>query len=274
MIAVQKWDPAVWVSNGVVSRDHDCLLLLHGVGGSAAMWAGVMKTLADLGIAAQACDLPGYGVNQAAALSFEQISQQLAAAVLDLQVQTQSRSFILVGHSYGGMIVQDFLACSLPAESLISGIALLCTSAAFGKTEGDFQKRFIESRLSPLREGKTMLEVAQKLIPAMMGSKPDPLVVKQAIKMMGLVNPQTYETSVQMIAGFDRRNYLNKIIKKCLLLAAQEDETAPPSVMQGLHERVPGSSFAQASGAGHLLPMEQPDWVAKHLQATFFENSE
>ena len=270
---MQKWNPSVWVSNGVASRNGVCLLLLHGVGGTAAMWSGVMMELADLGIAAQACDLPGYGANKAVATSFEEISRHLADAIHHLQAQTESSSFILVGHSYGGMIVQDFLACSLPAESLISGIALLCTSAAFGKTQGDFQKRFIESRLSPLREGKTMFDVAQGLIPAMAGSKADPRVIKDAIKMMGFVSPQTYEIAIQMIAGFDRRSDLNKIAKKCLLLAAQEDRTAPPNVMQGLHERIAGSLFSLAVGAGHLLPMEQPDWVAQALKKTFFETT-
>ena len=267
---MENWAPSVWISNHVVSTDAICVLLLHGVGGSAAMWSGVMKALANQGIAAQACDLPGYGANKASAMGFEQISHQLSDAIHDLQTRLGCRGFILVGHSYGGMIVQDFLARVTSANSLITGVVLLCTSAAFGKTDGDFQKRFIESRLSPLRQGKSMLDVAKNLIPTMVGSNADPSVTSSATEMMGLVSPQTYENAVQMIAHFDQRSNLSKITTRCLLISASEDKTAPPAVMSGMHERIPGSSFVQAQGAGHLLPMEQPDWVAAQLKATFF----
>ena len=234
------------------------------------MWSGVMDLLAEQGIAARACDLPGYGFNTAVAPRFEHISQQLSVEILSIQAQTACREFTLVGHSYGGMIVQDFLARSTSADALVTGIALLCTSAAFGKTDGDFQKRFVESRLSPLRQGKSMLDVAQSLIPTMVGSNVDPVMVTNAINMMGSVNPQTYANAIEIIAQFDQRSNLNKISKKCLLLAADHDKTAPPTVMYGMHERIPNSEFSSASGSGHLLPMEQPTWVTKQLIATFF----
>lgn len=272
MTEIEYWDPLVWVDNGIESHDDICLLLLHGVGGRSTMWSGVMRALALQGIAAQACDLPGYGANQAIARTFEQICLQLSASMIRLQAQNGCREFVLVGHSYGGMIVQEFLARSLPADYLVTGVALLCTSAAFGKTQGDFQQRFVESRLGPLRQGKTMLDVARSLVPGMVGSAPDPNVIEDAIAMMALVNPQTYESAIKIIAQFDQRNHLSKVTKKCLLLSAQEDKTAPPTVMQGMHERLPGSIYAQALGAGHLLPMEQPHWVARHLGETFFRS--
>src|SRR5262249_31933987 len=58
-----------------------------------------------------------------------------------------------VGHSLGGMLVQTLLRRRPDAYR---AAVLACTSPAFGKPDGEWQRRFIASRLSPLDAGNTM----------------------------------------------------------------------------------------------------------------------
>ena len=67
---------------------------------------------------------------------------------------------ILVGHSIGGMIVQQLLAKS---PDIATAIVLAQTSPAFGRPDGDWQKSFLQARLGPLDRGETMDSLAPTL---------------------------------------------------------------------------------------------------------------
>jgi 3-oxoadipate enol-lactonase len=58
--------------------------------------------------------------------------------------------------------------------------------------------------------------------------------------------------------SFDRRADLPAIAVPTLCLAGELDATAPPKVLRGMAERIPGAEFAQIDGAGHIANVEQP----------------
>ena len=76
----------------------------------------------------------------------------LADALQDFLQQVGATKPILVGHSIGGMIVQQLLAKTPTSPA---AVVLAQTSPAFGKPDGDWQKAFIEARLGPLDRGET-----------------------------------------------------------------------------------------------------------------------
>jgi len=45
---------------------------------------------------------------------------------------------------------------------------LACTSAVFGNASGDFQREFVAARLAPLDAGKSMADLAPKLVEGML----------------------------------------------------------------------------------------------------------
>ena len=51
------------------------------------------------------------------------------------------------------------------------------------------------------------------------------------------------------------------------VLAAEHDRTAPPEVARRMAERIPGAALAIVPGAGHLLPIEQPQAFADAVAA-------
>src|SRR5947207_2626805 len=82
------------------------LVFLHGIGGAARGWRGQLAAFSDR-YHAIAWDMPGYGGS--APLPSVSIAA-LAGALQDFLQQLGVTKPCLVGHSIGGMIVQQLLA--------------------------------------------------------------------------------------------------------------------------------------------------------------------
>jgi 3-oxoadipate enol-lactonase len=102
--------------------------------------------------------MPGYGASSP--LPVVSIAT-LAGALQDFLVQLGAIRPVLVGHSIGGMIVQQWL---VKHPDTAAAIVLAQTSPAFGKADGDWQKSFIDARLGPLDRGETMGSLAPTLV--------------------------------------------------------------------------------------------------------------
>jgi len=171
------------------------VILLHGVGGGSSVWSPQMKALAEAGYRAIAWDMPGYGGSAPVA---PYTMAALADAVLALIRHVNAARTVLVGHSMGGMVVQETLA---RAPGCTQALVLVGTSAAFGKPGGEWQQRFLDDRLAPLRAGKSMAELAEQLVPAMTTAAADPAGIAQAKAAMGAVPAATYEAALRALAG-------------------------------------------------------------------------
>src|SRR5262249_38089951 len=81
------------------------LVFLHGIGGAARAWRGQLGAFGDR-YRPIAWDMPGYGGS--APLAAVSIAT-LAGALQDFLGQIGATRPILIGHSIGGMIVQEWL---------------------------------------------------------------------------------------------------------------------------------------------------------------------
>src|ERR1700704_6387051 len=138
------------------------LVFLHGIGGAARAWRGQLDFFGDR-FHAIAWDMPGYGGS--APLAKCSIAA-LADALQDFLQQIGATKPILVGHSIGGMIVQQLLAKS---PNIAGAVVLAQTSPAFGKPDGDWQKSFIDARLGPLDRGEALATLAPTLVEGLVG---------------------------------------------------------------------------------------------------------
>lgn len=227
------------------------LVLLHGVGGDAACWRPQLEAF-GLRYRAIAWNMPGYGGSAPlAGMTFPALASALLGLLDDLGVERAH----LVGHSMGGMVAQE-VAASCP-ERLLS-LALVATSAAFGRPDGEWQRGFLESRLGPLDRGRSMAELASAVVAGLVGATPDPQGVAQAIRSMSAVPAATYRAALHCLLTFDRRAALGQIRVPALLLAGERDQVAPPAMMARMAARIAGARHAVLAGAGHLANLEQP----------------
>ena len=227
------------------------LVFLHGIG-AARGWRSQIDAFAGRYYAV-AWDMPGYGGS--APLPVASIPT-LAEALKDLLEQLGAKKPVLVGHSIGGMIVQQFLATY---PDLAGAAVLAQTTSAFGSSDGEWQKNFIDARVGPLDRGETMASMAPKLVQDLLGDAPSPEGVALARDCMASVKPETYRASMQAMIGFDLRKNVADIRVPTLLLSGSKDNNAPAKTMAKMAAAVKGSTYVELEGVGHLANMERPN---------------
>jgi 3-oxoadipate enol-lactonase len=228
------------------------LVFLHGIGGAARAWRGQLEFFSDR-YRAVAWDMPGYG----GSMPLATVSiVTLADALQNFLEQVGATKPILVGHSIGGMIVQQLLTKS---PHIAGTIVLAQTSPAFGKPDGDWQKAFIEARLGPLDRGETMVSLAPTLVKQLVGSDPDAAGIKLAHDCMASVPEATYRATMLALMGFDLRKMLGNITVPTLVLSGSKDNNAPAPMMAKMATFIPSATYVELEGAGHLVNLERPE---------------
>ena len=228
------------------------LVFLHGIGGAARAWRGQLAFFGDR-YRTIAWDMPGYGGS--AALPTVSITA-LAEALRDFLEQVGATKPILVGHSIGGMIVQQLLAKN---PRIAAAVVLAQTSPAFGKPDGDWQKAFIGARLGPLDRGETLVSLAPTLVKELVGDDPDPAGMELARDCMACVPESTYRATMLALMGFDLRNALRNIAVPTLVLSGSRDNNAPAPMMAKMATYIPSATYVELEGAGHLVNLERPE---------------
>ena len=142
-------------------------MFLHGIGGAARAWRDQLDAFGDR-YRAIAWDMPGYGGSAPLPTS---ASRRWRTRCRISCSRSAPQKPVLVGHSIGGMIVQQWLVDD-PHDA--AAVVLAQTSPAFGKADGDWQKQFIDARLGPLDRGETMTSLAPRLVKELVGDDPDP----------------------------------------------------------------------------------------------------
>ena len=227
------------------------LVFLHGIGGAARSWRVQLEAFSDR-YRTIAWDMPGYGGSPL--LASVSIAA-LADALQDFLGQIGAKKPILVGHSIGGMIVQQLLVQS---PDIPAAVVLAQTSPAFGKPDGDWQKEFIGARLGPLDRGETMVSLAPALVSELVGDDPDIRGMELARDCMAAVPEATYRATMLALLGFDQRGALKNIAVPTLVLSGSKDKNAPAPMMAKMASYIPSATYVELEGVGHLVNLEQP----------------
>jgi 3-oxoadipate enol-lactonase len=231
------------------------LVLVHGIGADGRMFTPVVERLAG---AAHfiVWNLPGYGGKPLdGPLTFPGLAAALAADLDALGID----SAVLLGHSIGGMVVQE-LAATSPQRA--RALILSATTAVFGSRDGSFQREFLQARLGPLDAGRTMAQLAAEAAPRLVGSAAAPEAAPGLVRLMSQVPEATFRAAVQCLVTFDRRADIVRIAVPTLLIAGDEDTNAPLKTMTHMAEAIPGARLEVLSRTGHMAPLECPDRYA------------
>jgi pimeloyl-ACP methyl ester carboxylesterase len=229
------------------------VLMLHGVGGGHLAFAPQVEALASAGYRAVAWDMPGYGHS----VPIEPYNfKGLAQSCITLIESLKCGEVVLLGHSMGGMVAQEVVA---RRPELIGKLILCGTSPAFGKPDGEWQREFVAQRTAPLDRGHSMAELAEDIVPRMVGPASLPEGVRLATHCMGLVPECTYRRALECMVTFDRRANLPNIRVPTLVVAGEYDRNAPPAMMKRMADAIPQSTFLEMKGVGHLQNLEAPD---------------
>ena len=235
------------------------VIFLHGVGSGKEGWQQQVKPVTDLGRRFVAIDAPGFGGSD---LPPEPGFGPHVEGVLNVMDQLELEDAIICGHSLGGMTAQEVFAA---APERVSGLILSATSPAFGKPDGDFQKKFLADRFAPFDRGMSMPEFARQFAPKLVGPNPQEGAIDEIVQVMSQVPVDSYRLAMRTITGFDLRANLPNINVPTLLIAGENDTNAPAPMMEKMASKIANARFVLLQATGHLAPIENSDTFNQHL---------
>jgi 3-oxoadipate enol-lactonase len=237
----------------------DGLIFLHGIGGCAKVWQLQLDAFADR-YTAIAWNMPGYG----GSTPVPQLTFPVLADALEALLDTLPNKRIhLVGHSMGGMVVQEFLR-NRPHR--VTSVCLYATSPGLAQPETPEAleaararaEEFFERRIGPLDRGMTMREMAASMLDQILAPNAPQSARDAAIESISSVPPEIYRDAMRCILSFDGTKIIPGIDRPTLVLAGGADRTMTIDVVNAMARQIKGARMEVIPNVGHLPNLEDP----------------
>jgi 3-oxoadipate enol-lactonase len=177
--------------------------------------------------------------------------------------------FLLAGLSMGGYVAFEFVKRHAARfRGRLEGLALFDTKASSDDDAGRVKRR--EAIESIRKDG---IEAAlSAMLPKLLARSSKGKPAEEIARAMILATPP--RTAMADLAGLALRDEGFEVLsgweKPLLVVVGDEDAIAPPSdaeAMTAVAGRAPWVKLLTVPGAGHLVPLEQPDEAAAGLAA-------
>ena len=233
----------------------DPVMLLHGLMGDGAGWAPVTRLLeADLDVIAP--DARGHGRSSAPDSGYRY--SDLAADVVGLTEHLDLRRLLLVGHSMGGMTAA--LAATQLGQRLRGLVLVDPTFLSETRQQQVYESDVLDQHRQALRRGRAVL-------------------LEEALARQTHRSPKVVELQVEArmrtsLAAFDvlrppnppYRALVGRLDVPTLLVIGDRPVVTPDMAME-LCELNTRLRVEQVAGAGHGLPFDQPEQLARSILA-------
>jgi pimeloyl-ACP methyl ester carboxylesterase len=219
------------------------LVLVHGSGGSTAVWRSQVDGLEDLACVVT-LDLPGHG--RSTGPGIESIAS--AASVVRRVVDDVGADRVVIGgHSMGGAVAQEF-ALSFPDRT--AGLVLVGTGARLR----------VMPKIFALIDADWLAAV--RFITDAAVARGADAGVRSSVHEVTLRTPApVVRGDFAACNGFDVMDRLADIHAPTLVICGAEDELTPLRYAEYLRTRIAGAELAVVPGAGHYVQLERPDAV-------------
>lgn len=234
------------------------IVLLPGHMCDARMWAPAVEALTGAGYEASVANLVR--------------SNSIDGLARDVLGQAPPR-FVAVGLSLGGIVA---MALARMAPERVAGLVLADTNASADLPERAAAR---PGQRDAVRVGRLAQVVADEMKPAYLAAanrgRRDLLDLFAA--MADSLGAQAFvRQSEALQSRADARPGLGALRCPVLLLCGAEDALCPPAWHEDMAALIPDATLEVISGAGHMLPLEQPDafnrtllgWLDRHQETS------
>ncbi|NUP75782.1 MAG: alpha/beta fold hydrolase [Sinomonas sp.] len=245
------------------------IVLLHGVGLDSSMWDRLLVNGA-LGVTGRevlALDLPGHG-GQPPLRRPTTLSEMADDVARRLPPKAH-----LIGFSLGALVAQE-LAARMPERVL----SLVCVSSVCQRTEEEAAA--VARRLETARgDFAASAEAAvERWFPKSSSVSPHQVKPEQIERIRNVLlanDRESYLHAYEVFATGDRdaAKALPLITAPTLAITGSDDPGSTPAMTLRLSQLVPGASALIVEGARHMLPVEQPEQLAR-LITEFIDEAE
>mgnify|MGYP002636705318 CR=1 FL=1 len=236
----------------------DCLgagavvLFLHGIGGNRSNWRDQLPAFAARYLAV-AWDARGYGLSDGydGALDFADFSADLER-LLD---QLKAEKAHLLGLSMGGRIAADFYFRS---PNRVASLTLVDTHSGFAALSPAQRKEYVDSRLAPLKAGKTVADIAPIVAGKLLGPNATAEMRARLEASIASLRQDCYMKSVAATVEQDSVGDYSAIDVPTHVMVGEHDPLTTPAMCRELADQIKGAAYSVIPGAGHLSNIENP----------------
>lgn len=234
------------------------VLLIHGLGWSHALWHGVMMNLsADYRVIAG--DTRGHGASEKSPGPYTM--GQLATDWLGVLDACDAERSAVIGLSQGGMIAMRLAAM---APDRVAALGLLGTSCHFpDEAWAAMQER---SRVAREMGWRASAEHTSRSLFSPEFASRNPSLVADFIDNRAAASASALGAATASLQGFDVRNSLSGVRIPVLIMHGTADTVISPASAIETGRALPQAETVMIEGAGHILPVEQPDIVEKQIR--------
>lgn len=229
------------------------VFMFHGAYGDGRYFGSTGDYLVAAGYRVVVWDCPGYA---GSAVGYGTTIPDHARAAADLVRAVGTATNVLLGHSMGGMIAPA--AAALLGDA-VAAVVLSATSAGLQTRSPEDRQSFIDARVTPITQGKTIGEYAPALLAAMMGPGAAGPLVDRVIEVVTEMPSEVFLASMDAIIAYDGMPALRALTVPVLLLAGEYDTACPPADMTLMAAAIADSELHVLDGVGHYPFAESPD---------------
>lgn len=221
------------------------VILVHGAFAESASWNGVIEALDAEGVTATAIANPLRSLRG-------------DAGYLRDVITSAGRPVVLAGHSYGGQVITEAAAGNAAVRGLVYVAAF---APEIGESALELSGKFPGSTLGeavvarPLTGGGNELSIDPATFPQQFAADVDPAV---AALMAATQRPVT---ELALTEGLSGSEAAWRTLPSWFVWGAA-DRNIPAEALRYMAERAGGRSLTEIPGAGHALPVSQPEAVA------------
>ncbi len=227
----------------------DRVILLHGWACNSSFWHHQISVLAETHQVI-AIDFRGHGQSSIPQTGYT--IARLTADVRELIVQLELSPSIVIGHSMGGMVAQQY-AILHPED--VNRLILIATVA------NDTGKALVSVTIADEAKKTDYRHAFKTHFSHWFTSNSSP-------KLMSWVRDQMLQTPeegvLSLVASYrdlDLRSRLPGINLPTLVIGARGDTSTPSTASEVIARSIPGARCILIDGAGHFVQLERPDEV-------------
>ena len=233
------------------------ILLVHGVGGSRGVWAGVIERLKSE-FTCISYDLRGHGDSPKPDRPFE--LDDLVADLERLRARAGYERAHVIGHSLGGMVAPSY-ARRYPDR--VMSVGLLSTVAGRSEEERTRTRAVMDAMA---REGvgpALDILVRRWFTDEFIATHPE--IVEHRKRQVREIDPKIYVNAFGIYADTEMLPWLHEVTAPALVLTGDQDLGCSPRHNKIMAARMPNARLVILENLRHSILLEAPDRVAQAI---------
>lgn len=263
--------PPLWPAITIGSRDNPVVVFLHGFLGDAQDWLDVANCLAEKYYCILP-DLPGHGQNSFLPPPPLMLSSLAADLFHTLKAQ-EIHTYFMVGYSMGGRLALQF---TLLYPQQVIRLVLESSSPGIEESSARIQRQELDQQRAAqiIQTGLPAFLKTWYAAPLFSSLTERPELLASILDRRQRMSPKSAARIIDELSPGRQPSLwlqLKKVLMPVLVLAGELDRkyAAEARLVAG---NIPDARLALAPGAGHVVHLETPEWIAGQLKA--FLNAE